>query len=115
MILDENLSIFKIQLGVSVHDLLYRNALSTWDIIDHIELYKDYLYILIVDTHKNIIRVVLDKNINTENILKAYFHSNILGHLISPKNKLSLIKLNYLRSVSIKYNVLLVSINIKAL
>lgn len=104
MILDEKLSSFKILLGASVHDLLYRNALSTWDIMNHIELYRDYLYILIVDTHKNIIRVVLDKSINTENILKAYFHSNILGHLISPKNKFSLIKLNSLRSVSLKYN-----------
>lgn len=88
-------------MGTSVHELLYRNALTTWDLIDHIELYKDYLYILIVDTHKDIIRVVLDKNINTENILKAYFHANILSHLISPKNKISLVKLNYLRSVCI--------------
>lgn len=96
------MSSFKIHLGTSVHDLLYKNALTTWDIIDHIELYKDYLYILIVDTHKDIIRVVLDKSINTENILKAYFHANILGHLICPKNKFSLVKLNHLRSVSIK-------------
>jgi hypothetical protein len=96
------LSSFKIQLGTSVHDLLYTNALTTWDIIDHIELYKDYLYILIVDIHKDSIHVVLDKNINTENILKAYFHANILGHLICPKNTFSLVKLNYLRSVSIK-------------
>lgn len=95
------LSSFKIQLGTSVHELLYRNALNTWDLIDHIEMYKDYLYILLVDTHKDVIRVVLDKNINTENILKAYFHANILGHLISPKNTFSLIKLNSLRSVSI--------------
>ncbi|VVC43115.1 Hypothetical protein CINCED_3A012582 [Cinara cedri] len=101
---DEKLSSFKILLGASVHDLLYRNAISTWDMIDHIELYKDYLYILIVDTHKNIIRVVLDKSINTENILKAYFHSNILGHLISPKNKSSLIKLNPLRSMKYTSN-----------
>lgn len=93
---------FKIQLGTSVHDLLYANALSTWDIIDHIALYKDYLYILFVDAHKDIIHVILDKNINTENILKAYFHANILGHLISPKNKFLLVKLNSLRSVSIK-------------
>lgn len=96
------MSSFKIQLGTSVHDLLYSNTLTTWDVIDHIELYRDYLYILIVDTHKNSIRVVLDKNINTENILKAYFHANILGHLICPKNKFSLVKLNSLRSVSIK-------------
>lgn len=103
IILDEKLSSFKIQLGTSVHDLLYNNALTTWDLIDHIELYKDYLYILIVDKHNDVIRVVLDKNINTENILKAYFHANILGHIICPKNKFSLIKLNSLRSVSIKY------------
>lgn len=89
-------------MGTSVHDLLYTNSLTTWDLIDHIELYRDYLYILIVDTHTGSIRVVLDKNINTENILKAYFHANILGHLICPKNKLSLMKLNSLRSVSIK-------------
>lgn len=100
LFLDEKLSSFKIQLGTSVHDLLYSNALSTWDIINHIDLYKDYLYILIVDTHKYIIHVVLDKNINTENILKAYFHANILGHLICPKNKFVLVKLNLLRSVS---------------
>lgn len=93
---------FQIQLGTSIHNLLYTKAITTWDLIDHIELYKDYLYILIVDTHKDIIRVVLDKNINTENILKAYFHANILSHLISPKNKLSLVKLNYLRSVCTK-------------
>lgn len=92
-------------MGTSVHDLLYSNAMSTWDLIDHIEMYKDYLYILIVDTHKNVIRVVLDKNINTESILKAYFHANILGHLICPKNKFSLVKLNSLRSVSIKLNI----------
>lgn len=75
--------------------------------MDHIELYKDYLYILIVDKHdKDIIYVILDKNINTENILKAYFHANILSHLIRPKNKLSLDKLNYLlSSVCIKYNM----------
>ncbi|XP_025195784.1 RUS1 family protein C16orf58 homolog [Melanaphis sacchari] len=96
---DEKLCSFKIQLGTSVHELLYTNTLTTWDLIDHIEMYKDYLYILIMDTHKDTIRVVLDKNINTESILKAYFHANILGHLISPKNKLSLIKLNSLRSM----------------
>lgn len=101
---DEKLSSFKIRLGTSVHDLLYSNALSTWDIIDHIELYKDYLYILIVDTHKDIIHVVLDKNINTENILKAYFHANILGHLICPKNKFFLVKLNLLRSMKYTSN-----------
>lgn len=101
IVLDEKLSSFKIQLGTSVHDLLYSNALTTWDIIEHIEMYKDYLYILIVDTYKDTICVVLDKNINTENILKAYFHANILGHLISPKTKFSLVKLNSLRSVSI--------------
>lgn len=95
------MSLFKILLGTSVHDLLYTNAVTTWDLIDHIELYKDYLYILIVDTHKYTIRVVLDKNINTENILKAYFHANILGHLICPNNTFSLIKLNSLRSVSV--------------
>jgi len=67
-------------------------------------MYKDYLYILFMDTYKYVIRVMLDKIINTENILKAYFHANIylLFHLISPKNKFSLIKLNSLRSVSIK-------------
>lgn len=82
--------------------MLYTNTVTTWDLIDHIDLYKDYLYILIVDTTKNVVRVVLDKNINTENILKAYFHANILGHLISPKNTFSLVKLNSLRSVSVK-------------
>jgi len=105
IVLDEKLCFFKIQLGVSIHDLLYRNAFSTWDLIDHIKQYNDYLYILIVDDHKDVIHVVLDKNINTESILKAYFHANILGHLISPKNKFSLVKLNSLRCVSINRHI----------
>jgi len=40
-------------------------------------MYKVYLYILFMDTYKYVTRVMLDKNFNTENILKAYFHANI--------------------------------------
>ncbi|XP_050420463.1 RUS family member 1 [Adelges cooleyi] len=99
---DERLSSFKIHLGTSVHNLLYANLINMWDLIDHIELYKDYVYILILETQHNTVHVVLDKNINTENILKAYFHANVLAHLVCPKSRYSFVKLNPLRSM--KYN-----------
>ncbi|XP_050546733.1 RUS family member 1 isoform X2 [Daktulosphaira vitifoliae] len=100
---DVKLSSVEIQLGTSVHQLLNSNTINTWDLINYMELCKDYLYIIIINPHNNNIHIVLDKNINTENILKAYFHASILAQLICPANPYTFIKLNLLRSM--KHNI----------
>lgn len=87
----KNVCGYDIKLGTSLEKL--SNVISTSDLKQYIELYKNKNYLLIPNIKTRTIYVAIKKGEKSEDLLTAYFHSVMLGialcyynsaHLVSP-------------------------------